>query len=153
MFNLMEALPQILPKAIRWAEERSEEILGNEAALNSEEVLIAQNVGVSQPELIRYLIIDELPLPEDEELKQAALATGLLGPTMIGLTLGHGIYFCNKAKTMRLLAHECRHVYQYERAGSISNYLPSYLQQVAMHGYDNAPYEIDARNYEKVSYS
>lgn len=149
----MEALPQILPKAIRWAEDRSEEILGSGTALNSEEVLIAQKVGVSQPELIRFLMIDELPLPEDEELKQAALATGLLGPTMIGLTLGHGIYFCSKTKTMRLLAHECRHVYQYEQAGSISNYLPGYLHQVALHGYHNAPYEVDARNYEKVSYS
>ena len=149
----MEALPQILPKAITWAEERSKEILINGIALKSKEVEIAKIVGVGQPELIRYLMVERLPLPDDEELKQAALATGLLGPTMIGLTLGHGIYFCSKAITMRLLAHECRHVYQYEQAGSISSYLPGYLHQVVLYGYHNAPYEVDARNYEKVSYS
>jgi hypothetical protein len=89
-----------------------------------------------------------LPLPDDPELRQVALATGLLGPSMIGLTLGHSIYIVLGHHTNRLLSHECRHVAQYETAGSIAEFLPQYLQQVAEYGYANAPFEIDARQHE-----
>lgn len=90
-----------------------------------------------------------LPLPGDPELKQAALATGLLGPSMIGLTLGHGIYVCHGHGNIRLLSHEFRHVHQYEQAGSIAAFLPAYLQQIVDVGYDKAPFEVDARAHER----
>jgi hypothetical protein len=83
---------------------------------------------------------------------QAALATGLLGRDMIGLTLGHkhlhcaGVYMGN-----RLVSHECRHVYQYEIHGSIAAFLPVYLLQIATVGYLNAPFEQDARAHELES--
>ena len=41
------------------------------------------------------------------------------------------------------------HVYQYEKAGSIAAFLPQYLQQIAIVGYANAPFEIDAREHEQ----
>jgi hypothetical protein len=40
-----------------------------------------------------------------------------------------------------LLSHECRHVYQYEAAGSIAAFLPVYLQQIATVGYESAPFD------------
>jgi len=80
---------------------------------------------------------------------QAALGTGLLGPGMVGLTLGYGVYICRGHGTVRLLSHEFRHVYQYERAGSIAAFLPVYLHQIATVGYYNAPFEIDARAHER----
>jgi hypothetical protein len=39
----------------------------------------------------------------------------------------------------------------YERAGSISRYLPLYLRQIVEHGYDDAPFEVDARMHELES--
>ena len=87
-------------------------------------------------------------MPDDVELRSVALETGLLGPDMIGLTLGYGIYVCDGHIDNRLISHECRHVYQYEAAGSIENFLPIYLQQIAIHGYHDAPFEIDAREHE-----
>jgi hypothetical protein len=48
----------------------------------------------------------------------------------------------------RLISHECRHVHQYEVAGSIAGFLPLYLQQIVSYGYEQAPYEIDAREHE-----
>jgi hypothetical protein len=93
-------------------------------------------------------VVRELPLPTDLELRQAALAAGLLGPGVVGLTLGHAIYICSGHKSARLLSHECRHVHQYERAGSIAAYLPVYLRQIITVGYRNAPFEIDARDHE-----
>jgi hypothetical protein len=137
-----------LPKAIAWAEERASEILSTGVPLNPVGLSIAQRVGVAQPQLIRLSIVRGLPLPSDPQLREAALAAGLLGPGMIGLTLGHGIYICEGQSTTRLLSHECRHVFQYEQAGTIAAYLPAYLQQIIEFGYANAPFEVDARNHE-----
>jgi hypothetical protein len=67
---------------------------------------------------------------------------------MVGLTLGHGIYVCDGHFSNRLISHECRHVHQYEEAGSIRAFLPLYLQQIAEYGYEGAPYEVDARDHE-----
>ena len=146
--NLQAVLPVLLPRAIAWAEDRAQEVLATGIALSDSELSLARRVGVSQPERIRISIVRALPLPSDPELQQAALAAGLLGPGMVGLTLGHGIYICAGYKSARLLSHECRHVYQYEQAGSIGAYLPVYLQQIVTVGYQNAPFEIDARAHE-----
>ena len=106
---------------------------------------------MANPEKIRLSFVAQLPLPSDPMLRQAALQTGLLGPNMIGLTLGYGIYICHGHNSSRLLSHECRHVHQYEQAGSIAAYLPKYLQQIAQFGYTNAPYEVDARENETAA--
>jgi hypothetical protein len=47
-----------------------------------------------------------------------------------------------------LLSHELRHIYQYEAAGSIAAFLPIYLWQIAMVGYEECPLERDARAHE-----
>jgi hypothetical protein len=139
----------LLPRATAWAEERSSEILSEGIALSEEGLEIARAVGVSRPERIRISSVPELPLPDDPDLRYAALKTGLLGPGMVGLTLGYGIYICHGHQSNRLLSHECRHVYQYEHAGTIKDYLPEYLDQIVKFGYHDAPFEVDARNYER----
>ena len=48
----------------------------------------------------------------------------------------------------RLLSHECRHVFQYEQAGSIALFLPLYLDAIVRVGYENCPFEQDARAHE-----
>jgi hypothetical protein len=111
---------------------------------------IARSVGVLRPEQIRIAFVESLPLPEDEMLRETALETGLLGPGMVGLTLGYSLLICQGHDSLRLLSHEFRHVYQYEQAGSIAAFLPGYLQQIAMLGYSNAPFEIDARAHEII---
>lgn len=148
-FDLRVALPLIVPKAIAWAEEQYLLILQDGQPLNKHLLAIARGVGVLHPESIRVIEVPSLPLPNDPDLKQAAAATGLLGPDMVGLTLGYGIYVCRGHGSIRLLSHEFRHVYQYEQAGSIEVFLPAYLQQIALFGYDNAPFEIDAKDHER----
>ena len=146
--DLQAVLPVLLPRAIDWANARSNEILASGEALNETGLKLASAVGVTDASQIRLSKVSALPLPDDPELREVALATGLLGPGMIGLTLGYGIYVCNGYLDNRLISHECRHVYQYEAAGSIENFLPVYLQQIAEHGYHDAPFEIDAREHE-----
>ena len=148
IMNLRHALPVLVPKAVQWAETHSRLILGSGRPLSEQESQVARAVGVTSPELIRVLDVSKLPMPEDPILYQAAVATGMLGPNMVGLTLGHGIYICHGHCTLRLISHELRHVYQYEQAGSITAFLGVYLEQIVTSGYQNAPLEIDARNHE-----
>jgi len=139
----------LVPKAIVWAEAQSEIALRDGRPLTEQSLSIAQRVGVASPERIRILDVLRLPMPDDPQLKQAALATGLLSPKMVGLTLGHAVLVCpGYGQDIRLLSHEFRHVHQYEQAGSIADFLPVYLQQIVTVGYDNAPFELDARTHE-----
>lgn len=108
----------------------------------------ARKVGVLGPERIRVLVVENIPIPEEPLLVQAAQSTGLLGPNTWGLTLGHSIFLLKGKVTLRLLSHEFRHVFQYELFGSIDEFLPTYLHQVATLGYRDAPLEADARRHE-----
>ncbi len=147
--DLVALLPMLLPKAVARAETKAAEIAATGGPLNPTGLSLARSVGVTHPEFVRVAVVDQLPLPENPMLRQAALEAGLLGPEVVGLTLGYGIYLCNGHFTPRLLSHECRHVFQYECAGSIAAFLPVYLQQIVDLGYANAPLEIDARAHER----
>jgi hypothetical protein len=149
-FDLLAVLPALLPRAIAWAEARSQEILSTGQPLTERGKRIARHSGVVSPDRIRVKIVPSIPRPDDTELLYAATSTGLLSPSSAGLTLGYGIYIAHAYQSDSLLAHECRHVFQYESAGSIANFLPSYLMQIAEFGYEMAPYEIDARQFESI---
>jgi hypothetical protein len=49
----------------------------------------------------------------------------------------------------RLLSHECRHVAQFEDAGSLPTFLTSYLNEIVANGYDDCSFEVDARSHER----
>ncbi len=132
-----------------WAENCSKEAAKSGRLLSQNEISVARLVEVRRPELIRVNVVDNLPLPDDLELREAALETGLLGPHMAGLTLGYSVHVCRGYEAARLLSHEFRHVYQYETAGSIAAFLPVYLAQIVKFGYANAPLELDAIAHEQ----
>lgn len=148
LIDLLANLPNILPGAIAWAEDRAEEVAASGKSLDDSGISLAQAVGVQHPERIRYCFVENLPLPEDPVLREAALQTGLLGPHMVALTLGYSVMICHGHLTVRLMSHEFRHVYQYELYGGISAFLPVYLQQIIEFKYSNCPFEIDAREHE-----
>jgi hypothetical protein len=147
-FDLISVLPHLLPSAVAWAEAESRHANETGYPLNPTNLAIAKRVGVLHPELIRIRLVDALPLPEEPALRQAALAIGFLALGGVGLTLGYSIFVVRGQISLRLLSHECRHVYQYEAAGSITAFLSAYLHQIATVGYENAPLEQDARAHE-----
>lgn len=148
MFDFATELPKLLPKAVAWAEFEATKALKSGVSLNESGIHIASSVGVLQPKLIRVVEANALPFPSDPELASAALQTGLLGRGTAGLTLGYAIFILAGHTSNRLISHECRHVFQYEAAGSIAKFLPMYLEQIASYGYDQAPFEVDARAHE-----
>lgn len=148
MMDLEKDLPRLLPKAITWAEEEEAAALAAGVPLTEAGLRLARTVGVRFPERIRIVEVASIPFPADPELGAAAQQAGLLGPGTIGLALGYAVFILKGRGSKRLISHECRHVYQYEVAGSLAAFLGSYLQQIVTYGYDNAPYEIDAREHE-----
>jgi hypothetical protein len=146
--TLAARLPVLLPRVIGWATRESERILESGQPLSPQGIAVARAVGVATPERIRILEVPAIPAPEDPELKQVAGEQNLIGPNTAGLTLGYGIFIVQGQLDVRLLSHECRHVYQVEVAGGLEAFLPKYLQQIAEFTYDHAPYELDAKQHE-----
>lgn len=146
--NLKESLPRLLPGAIAWAEGIASDVQQRGQPLSQSEASVAKVVGVGQPDRVRVLEVDQLPLPTDPELRDSALQTGLLGPDMVGLTLGYSILICRGYRSRTMMSHECRHVAQYEQAGSIASFLPIYLASIVEVGYANSPFESEARAFE-----
>jgi len=143
------AYSRLVPRAIAWAEVRSADILATGRPLNDFGRRLAKSVGVTRADLIRVSLARQIPLPDDPELRAFAIEKRLLGPKTFGLTLGYGIYIIDGHASDRLISHECRHVFQYEAAGSIATFVPLYLEQIDQCGYEQAPYEIDARLHER----
>ena len=146
--DLKNLLPLLLPKAIAWCEEVSAAVVQAGVALRDVAIADARSVGVLSPDNIRVLVVDEFPQPSDPLLARAARSIEFLGPSTAGLTLGYAILIRRGGLSRRLLSHECRHVSQFERAGSLSSFLTAYLAELVSSGYDACSFEVDARAHE-----
>ncbi len=138
---------EMLPRAAAWAQQQEQIMLAHPQAqtLSRAGQDIACRAGVAHPEAVRILGVPEIPLPGEADLRAAALQFGLITPGTAGLTIGHGIFVrqdcLNDAK---LIAHELKHVAQYERYGSIPAFLQQYLAEVNQFGYPANPMEQEA---------
>jgi len=149
--NLQEHLPELLPLAIAWAQFQADHVAYVGVPLPENLQALARRVGVREPQLIRVKLVEEMPVPEHPMLRALAVQTGLLSSNTAGLTVGHSIFIKHGEDSIRLISHECRHVYQYELFGSIESFLGVYLMQLASVGYHQAPLEIDARVNEVIT--
>jgi hypothetical protein len=146
--ELLRLLPALLPMAIAWGHEQSERIARDGTALTPGELAIARRVGVRCPERIKVLPVPSVPMPYSLALRAATIQAGMFGTHVHGMTLGYGIFVMEEMLSPRLLAHEFRHVWQYEEAGSMERFLTEYLTQIVTAGYYEAPMEVDARTHE-----
>jgi hypothetical protein len=72
--HLQALFPRLLPQAIAWAEAVAADVITRGTALNALRVADARVVGVQQPENIRVLLVDRLPLPADPDLQAAGVS-------------------------------------------------------------------------------
>jgi hypothetical protein len=140
--------PLLILQATRWAQAQQEIILQQGQPLNEFGVGLASKVGVAHPERIRILYVEELPAPVEEPIRSFAINGGLIGPNMIGMALGYGVFAVQSKADTRLFSHEFRHVAQYEKLGGIDEFIPTYMDQIFTYGYARAPLEEDARKHE-----
>lgn len=147
--ELQSLLPQLVQEAIAWAKAQAQYAAESGKPLTEPGLALARQVGVRNPEQVRLLYVNQLPLPiEQLLLRQAIDEMGLFGPSTAGLTLGYSIMIVHGHADARLVSHELRHVHQYEELGGIDGFMPIYLEQIASVGYERAPLEIDAHSHE-----
>lgn len=136
---------QLLPLAVAWAEQQENYILQNGVKLTPSQLTDARLISVVSLEKVRLLKVNQIPLPNEPSLRNAAQMMGLITTNTIGLTLRYGVFiredFWNDRK---IVVHELVHVAQYERLGGIDQFLQKYLQECITFGYPKAPMEQEA---------
>ncbi|BET26526.1 hypothetical protein RGQ30_20270 [Limnobacter thiooxidans] len=122
---------------------------GQARSLSPTELEWAKQSGVLCPQHIQVVELAEIPKPTHGVLGLILENSGLLNSTTAGLTFGNLVFIRASSYSERLLRHEFRHVYQWNTFHSPRAYLKEYMEQVSICGYINAPFERDARNFEK----
>jgi len=142
-------VPQLAALAADWAERFAAESVAAGRALTQGEKAIARRVGVKDPSKVRIRVVDVLPAPGDPRLVAAAGRIGLMPQSASGMTLGYAVLLTRgKEADARLLSHELRHVAQYEAHGGIRPFLALHIPHLVQFGYDDSPFERDARAHE-----
>jgi len=148
--TLASQLPVMLPRVIAWAEKLSADGRSTGVPLTEAQLRIAHGSGVRNPANIRLVVVEHIPLPDEPALKAAALQVGLSPASAAGMTIGYAVMVRRGYEdNVRLLSHEFRHVAQYEASGGIRPFLGIHLADLVAFGYDNSPFEVDARAHER----
>jgi hypothetical protein len=141
---LVPIVPVIAPLVARWVREQEAGILVEGVSLTDEQARDARRVGVNFPEKVRLKWVDSIPTPEGF-IGWLGVRTGLINPRTAGITLGYGIYLRSAYWNDReLCVHELVYIGQYERLGSIEDFLRPYLRECLDPGYPWGPLEQEA---------
>lgn len=136
----------VSPATARWAQDQERRILKEGIPLTAEALTFATELGIEKAEEVRVLELTPIPLPFPRGLVNLAAQWGLPFFEPAGMALGKGIYILNGHS--RVLRHELVHVVQYQRLGGIEPFMRRYLTECLVHGYQDAPLEIEARENE-----
>jgi len=141
----LDQLEQLLPIATQWATEQERRVLCEGVRLSETELTDAKSIGVRNPERVRLLRVDTIPVPAHPMLRAAAASISFLTSAPSGLALEYGIFIrADRWRERGLIAHELVHTAQYQRLGGILPFLRTYIFQCATVGYRNAPLELEA---------
>ena len=142
-------LSRALPTALAWSIKLNANVIAKGKSLSLCQAADAVEVGVKKPDAVRILRVPSLPEPDCPQLRHLAKQVGLDLTRSQGMALGYAVLIRHSALgDRRVLRHELRHVAQFEAAGSLSLFLEEYLAQMVLHGYRDAPFEVDARRHE-----
>jgi hypothetical protein len=146
-----ESLIELLPRAINWAIKQEHDILQHGSILTDAKIHVARKAGVREPDRIRVRLVTEIRLPEEEDLRVAAMALRLNGYPD-ALTLGYGILLHqHRRDDDTVIAHELIHVAQCERLGGVPNFLAAYLKECNQYGYCESPMELEALQFSRYT--
>ena len=141
----IDRLEELLPLAAQWAAEQERRVLCEGVRLSEIELVDARAIGVRDPERVRLLRVDAVPVPAHPMLRAAAASINFLTAAPRGLALDYGIFVrADHWRDRALIAHELVHTAQFQRLGGILPFLQTYIFQCATVGYPNAPLELEA---------
>jgi hypothetical protein len=123
-----EKFDRLSPLACQWAKAQEKYILKHGVPLTASQIADAQRVGVKDFSRVRVLVVDRIPLPEDEELAEAAQRAQIITTACRGVAIGHGIIIrADSWQSRELLLHQLVHVAQCERSGGLDSFVGEYL--------------------------
>ena len=123
-----EKFDRLAPLACQWAKAQEKYILKHGAPLNPAQIVDAERAGVRDSARVRVLVVDRIPLPDDEELAEAAQRAQIITTACRGVAIGHGIMIrADSWQNRELLLHQLVHVAQCERSGGLGSFVGEYL--------------------------
>jgi hypothetical protein len=141
----LDQLEELLPLAAEWAMAQQQQVLCAGVPLSPDELADAKAIGVRNPERVRLLQVDVIPVPAHPMLRAAAASIHFLTAAPRGLALDKGIFIrTDYWRDRELVAHELVHTAQFQRLGGILPFLQTYIFQCSTVGYPNAPLELEA---------
>jgi hypothetical protein len=138
-------IPVVLPYICHWIARQEQRILAAGVALSDRSLADACAIGVGNPERVRLLRIQTVPLPGGPMVRFVGKAIGAPWEHTAGLTAQYGIFIHDAFwGDRRLVAHELAHTAQYERLGGVRPFLRRYLHECLTVGYSASPLEFEA---------
>jgi hypothetical protein len=123
-----EKIEVLSPLAYRWAKSQEEFILKFGVPLARRQLADAQLAGVQDPARVRVLVVDRIPLPENQELAEAARRAQIITAASRVVTVGHGIIIrADSWRDRETLLHGLVHVAQCERSGGLESFVKAYI--------------------------
>jgi hypothetical protein len=118
------------PVACEWAKAQEQFILAHGTPLGPRHLADARRAGVQDPERVRVLVVNRIPLPEDEALAQAAQQTQIITNACRGIAIGYGIIIrADCWQNREVVVHQLAHVAQCERSGGLETFVHEYLSE------------------------
>ena len=119
---------RLAPLAAQWAKRQEAYILEHGVPLTADQTADAFLVGVAEPARVRALVVDRIPLPDDEELARAARGAQIITDASRGVAIGYAIIIrADSWRNREILLHQLVHVAQCERSGGLEKFVNEYL--------------------------
>jgi hypothetical protein len=119
---------RLAPLACEWAKRQEAYILQHGVPLTVDQMADAGCAGVKDTSRVRVLVVDRIPLPEDNELANAARQAQIITEASRGVAIGHGIIIrADSWQNRELLLHQFVHIAQCERSGGLQSFVSEYL--------------------------
>jgi hypothetical protein len=144
MNNSTKNLDQLVLRITIWAETQARLVLENGRPLDGFGFRMAIGAGVQHPEEVLLLTVSKMPTSEDVHLRQALEQFSIVTPSTKGLTIGYNVFLLQGSSSNRQLAHQLKHVVQFERCRGIPGFFEKYISEVNEYGSARAPLEAEA---------
>ena len=123
-----EKFEYLLPLAYQWAKTQEEFVLAHGNPLSARHSRDADLAGVQDRAPVKVLVVDRIPLPEDQELAEAARRIGIITEDTRCMGFGHALIVRGDAWNDReLILHNLVHIAQCERSGGLEQWVRDYL--------------------------
>ncbi len=138
---------RLAPAAVAWISS-VQPLATRGRPLTPSEAQFARQIGVANPDVVRVVVVDQLPMPEDEDLRREAAAHGMGSALEGGRTMGNIIFLKPAyAHDPEVLTHELTHVAQFQRLGT-EPMIRRYITEMLLFSYSRMPLELEAFQHQ-----